>query len=131
MTQIKIKPLSVNNAWQGRRTKTQDYRYYEKLLWYKLPNKIEIPEGMLFVYLEWGFSSRASDWDNPIKPFVDILQKKYGFNDNRIESGFVHKEHVKKGSEYLIFKILPSQGIKEIFVSSISQQSCHHRQLQQ
>jgi hypothetical protein len=31
--------------------------------------------------------SMASDYDNPVKIFQDVLSKKYGFNDNRIFAG--------------------------------------------
>jgi hypothetical protein len=45
-----------------------------------LPNKIDIPEGRLEVTFEFGMSM-ASDYDNPVKIFQDVLSKKYGFND--------------------------------------------------
>jgi Holliday junction resolvase RusA-like endonuclease len=102
---IKIKPLSVNDAWKGRRMKTDNYKRYERDLALLLPRNLKIPDGDLSIYLEWGFSSAASDWDNPIKPFQDILQKKYGFNDNRIFNATVKKIKVPKGSEYVIFDI--------------------------
>ena len=102
---IKIKPLSVNDAWKGKRFKTDGYKKYERDLLLMLPPKLVIPDGELSIYLEWGFSSAASDWDNPIKPFQDILQKKYGFNDNRVFEARVKKKKVKKGSEYIIFNI--------------------------
>ena len=75
---IDIKPLSVNQAWQGKRFKTPAYKAFEKEAMLYLPTGYKVPEtGDLELYLEWGFSSKLSDWDNPIKPFVDILQKKY------------------------------------------------------
>lgn len=71
-----------------------------------LPENILIPRiGALRLTLYFGFSSSQSDWDNPIKPFQDVLQKKYGFNDNRIFEAHVYKELVKKGDEYIRFKI--------------------------
>jgi len=45
------------------------------------------------------------DWDNGIKPFVDILQKKYGFNDNKIFKGVVEKKIVGKGEEFISFDL--------------------------
>jgi hypothetical protein len=36
---------------------------------------------------------------------MDVLAKKYGFNDNRIYRGVIEKEVVKKGDEYIRFKI--------------------------
>jgi len=101
---INIKPLSVNEAWQGRRKKTDSYRAYEKEVLYKL-RKMDIPSGNLYLRLEFGFSSAGSDFDNPIKPIVDIFQKYYGFNDNRITKAYVEKKKVSKGEEYIEFSI--------------------------
>ena len=92
---LDIKPLSVNEAWQGRRVKTQKYRNYEKSILLML-RPLKIPEGNLELYLKWGFSSAGSDWDNPIKPFQDCLQKKYNFNDNRVVRAITEKVKVKK-----------------------------------
>jgi Holliday junction resolvase RusA-like endonuclease len=46
-----------------------------------------------------------SDWDNPVKPLQDILQKKYGFNDKDIFQGTVSKRKVNKGEEYFLVKL--------------------------
>ncbi len=101
---LNIKPLSVNQAWQGKRFKTPEYRVYEKTVLYLLP-KLEIPEGKLKIRFEFGVSSKNADWDNPIKPIQDILQKKYGFNDRLIYDARVLKVDVKKGEEYVKFEI--------------------------
>tara|TARA_R100000655_G_scaffold105020_1_gene152832 strand:+ start:1065 stop:1421 length:357 start_codon:yes stop_codon:yes gene_type:complete len=104
---INIKPLSINKAWKGRRYKTDKYKAYEKELLYLLPNKKQIGnlEGPLKIDIEFGFSSSASDFDNPIKPLIDILQKKYHFNDNQIYEANIKKVIVDKGDEYLMFDI--------------------------
>ena len=78
---IKIKPLSVNQCWAGKRFKTPKYKAYEKELLLILPKNYKVPLGMLEISFTWGFSSKLSDYDNPIKAFQDILQKKYNFND--------------------------------------------------
>ena len=101
---LDIKPLSVNEAWQGRRVKTAKYRKYERDILLLLQPMI-IPDGKLELYLKWGFSSAGSDWDNPIKPFQDCLQKKYDFNDNRVVRAVTEKVKVKKGDEYIEFEI--------------------------
>jgi len=101
---LKIKPLSVNQAWKGRRYKTDKYKSYIKELLFTL-RPMKIPEGYLRIHLIWGLSSRGGDFDNPIKPFVDCLQKKYGFNDNRIKQAIIEVEHVKKGDEFIKFEI--------------------------
>lgn len=101
---LDIKPLSVNDVWQGRRFKTSAYKTYERNILTMLRPMV-IPDGDLEIKLKWGFSSSASDWDNPIKPFQDCLQKKYGFNDNRIKRATVECEKVKKGCEFIEFSI--------------------------
>ncbi len=99
-----IKPLSVNDCWQGKRFKTKKYKEYEKILLVMLPT-IELPKPPYKVYYEFGFSSASSDLDNPIKPLQDILQKKYGFDDKNIFEMVAKRVKVKKGEEYLVFKI--------------------------
>ena len=105
MIKIPIKPLSVNQCWKGQRFKTKAYSLYERNLTLLLPKTILIPEPPFVLILEFGFSSSASDWDNPIKPFQDVLSKKYKFNDKLIKKGIVSVEKVKKGQEYVKFKL--------------------------
>lgn len=104
MFRLDTKPLSVNRCWQGRRFKTEEYKDYEEELIYTLP-KIEIPKGKLQIKIKWGFSSKASDIDNPTKPLIDILQKKYGFNDKLIYKMELEKVDVEKGKEFIEFNI--------------------------
>lgn len=103
---IMIKPLSVNDAWKGRRSKTPQYKkYYRDVLFLLKTKKLELESFQVFI--EFGFSSKGSDIDNPVKPFLDILSKKYGFNDNCIYRLTLEKKIVQKGYEYITFKIAP------------------------
>lgn len=106
MIKLEIKPLSVNEVWQGKRFKTPKYKAYERKLLASLP-EIEIPDGKLTIAIYYGFSSHSSDIDNPCKPFLDILQKRYKFDDKRIYQLFQEKAIVKKGEEFIRFEILP------------------------
>lgn len=106
MHKLDIKPLSVNDTWKGKRFKTQEYKNFEVAVLLILP-KLEVPDGPLSVRLHWGFSSRGSDTDNPVKPFIDCLQKKYNFNDNKVFQYTITKEIVKKGKEFIDFEINP------------------------
>lgn len=103
-TKIKIKPLSVNKAFKGRRFHTKEHKEWIKKTLLLLP-KIKIPPPFFEIYLCFGFGSKLNDWDNPIKTFVDILAEKYKFNDRLIRRGVVDTEIVKKGEEYIIFEI--------------------------
>lgn len=99
-----IKPLSVNRCWQGKRFKTPEYKAYEQEVLLKL-RPLRLPEKPYKLFLEFGLSNMQADWDNPIKPFVDILQKKYGFNDRDIHEAEVKKVKTEKGSEYIEFEL--------------------------
>ncbi len=101
-----VKPLSVNEAFMGRKVKSQAYRHYERVVLRRLP-LIEIPEGLLELKILVLYSSRRSDIDNALKPFLDILQKRYGFDDNRIYKLTVRKAIVPKGQETIKFTIAP------------------------
>lgn len=105
MTKIRleVKPLSVNEAWQGRRFKTPKYKQYEKLLLMVLPKNANIKQEIKIEF-EFGFSNILSDIDNPLKMLIDILQKKYSFNDSRITELNVKKIITKKGEEFITIK---------------------------
>jgi Holliday junction resolvase RusA-like endonuclease len=101
---LNIKPLSVNEAWQGRRFKTKKYdRYINDVL--SILRPLIVPDGKLHIDIIFGFSSKASDIDNPLKCFIDCLQKKYSFNDKNIYKLTVRKVDVKKGLEFIEFEI--------------------------
>jgi len=110
---IKIKPLTVNQVWKGRRFKTAKYKDYEnELMW--LLGKNRIPSGKLKLEMEVGLSSKLADVDNILKPFIDVLQKKYQFNDRDIYEINITKSIVKKGEEFIKWRIKKwkSQKIK-------------------
>ena len=112
MIQFKLneKPLSVNEAWQGKRFKTPIYKLYEETILLTMPKgKVDLDE-MLRIEFFFGFSNKASDLDNPVKLLLDIAQKKYGFNDKNVFELNVRKCIVKKGEEFIqmgIYKLLP------------------------
>lgn len=105
MIKIRIKPLSINDAFQGRRFKTKLYKAYDQELDLKLPKFKVSNKDNLKLDIEVGFSNSCSDLSNIIKPFEDALQKKYGFNDNHIYEINMIKKIVKKGEEYISFSI--------------------------
>lgn len=104
MHKVDIKPLTVNQAWQGRRFKTPKYNKYIADMMMILP-PLTVPDGNLTLDVTFGLSSKLSDIDNPLKCFIDCLQKKYGFDDRRIFKLIVEKDIVKKGKEYISFTL--------------------------
>lgn len=102
---VNIKPLSINEAFQGRRFKSQKYKQYEKKLLLLLEN-IDVPKNKLlhFTFIV-GYSNSQCDLDNFLKPLIDVMQKKYGFNDKMIYRLDVKKVIVKKGEEFIDYDI--------------------------
>ena len=100
---LKIKPLSVNQAWMGRKFKTPAYKKYENDMLILLPNKAFsfTSKAKLSVRYTFGFSNSSSDLANPEKLVTDILVKKYGFDDRQIYEMHLSKVIVKKGFEFI------------------------------
>jgi Holliday junction resolvase RusA-like endonuclease len=110
MPRIKIKPLSLNKAYCGRRFKTIELENYKKFLSYSLP-KFEVPKEKLEVWLKFGMSSKGSDIDNCVKCFLDALAENYGFNDNKVYALHIEKIDVEKEQEFVDFEIQKYYGI--------------------
>lgn len=110
---INIKPLSVNALWKGKRFKTNLYSVYEQELFYKLPKLEFDKEAFYKLSVTFGLSSRNSDLSNCVKAFEDVLQKKYGINDNRIYEIHLKKDIVKKGEEYIDFELEYKEKVKQ------------------
>ena len=105
MIKLNIKPLSVNKAWQGKRFKTPLYKAYEKKMLLILPKSIGNIPDQIEINITFGFSNKASDIDNCVKLFLDLLQKKYGFNDSQIYRLNIHKVLTDKGLDFIEFEI--------------------------
>jgi len=103
---LQIKPLSINEAFKGRKFRTDKYDYFIKNCLLQLPKTILIQDKTnIKLAIEFGFSSKASDIDNCCKTFIDCLVKKYKVDDRFIYEMHVFKSIVKKGEEYIKFKI--------------------------
>jgi Holliday junction resolvase RusA-like endonuclease len=113
MHRVNIKPLSVNDCWQGKRFKTPAYGVYERTLMLLLP-KLKLPDPPYQLHFKWGFSNVASDIDNPCKPTLDSLSKKYGFNDKLVKKLILESIKVKVGQEYFEFEITTYQPNGEV-----------------
>tara|TARA_R110000851_G_scaffold32836_1_gene87792 strand:- start:283 stop:609 length:327 start_codon:yes stop_codon:yes gene_type:complete len=102
MIKLDIKPLSVNQAWQGKRFKTPKYNKYINDMLMILPS-FKVTDEKMELYIRFGLSSKNADIDNPLKCFIDCLQKKYGFNDKNIYKLTVEKVDTAKGKEFIEF----------------------------
>ena len=106
MIELPMKPLSVNQCWQGKRFKTPKYKNYELEMILRLPSLKINTNVPLRIDITFGFSNSLCDVDNPVKPVLDILQKKYMINDKNIVSLNLSKEIVKKGNEFIKINII-------------------------
>lgn len=97
---INIKPLSTNKAWQGKRFKTKEYKMFETQMLFSLP-KLEQPPKFEKIGLVFGFSSKLSDIDNPLKMTIDCIVKRYGVDDRNLKELNVKKVIVPKGEEFI------------------------------
>lgn len=103
--EIKIKPLSINKAFKGKRYRTHEYDAFIKNCLILLPKQIEIPnKAKIKLAVQFSFSYKGSDIDNCLKTFIDCLVKKYGVDDRYIYELHVFKNIVKKGDENILFK---------------------------
>ena len=108
MARVEIKPLSVNNCFQGRRFRTKEYDKYERQVLAQLVS-FKVPPPPLKLDLTIGYSNPLNDLDNAIKPFLDILQKRYKFNDRDVYEIHARKVIVKKGQEFVEFSLTTSK----------------------
>lgn len=72
---IPLKPITVNQCWQGRRFKTPKYKEWRKAIGWLL-NKDKYPRGECEVILDFYIKHYSTtDVDNLIKPTLDALQE--------------------------------------------------------
>jgi Holliday junction resolvase RusA-like endonuclease len=91
---FKIKPLSINQAFQGRRFKTNLYKCYERDL-NAIGGKFEPIKGNVEVIIEWYLKNdKMTDIDNPTKLVLDFLTKAGAYEDDRkIRELHLYKYH--------------------------------------
>lgn len=108
MIKISLKPISTNEAWQGKRFKSKKYKEFESSMLSLMPD-LDVEKSPYYVFLEFGFSNKMSDIDNPIKMVLDVIQKRYLINDRDIYKLKISKTIVAKGEEFIKFKILDKE----------------------
>ena len=89
---ISVKPISINECWQGRRFMTSKYKDFTKDMLRVMPKRVIFLGNIdlkIYLYLKSIF---RSDIDNFIKPIIDCLVKKGWIEDDRF---IQHLEVVK------------------------------------
>ena len=112
---LKLKPLSANKMFYRNKNKTVEYRrYQEEMRDYMMGMVWDFGKDPVAFEVTAGFSNRAADLDNIIKPILDTFQNIFDdFNDNRVYKIKLDKDIVKKGNEYVNIKVY-SEGMSEL-----------------
>ena len=111
---LKIKPVSINEAWQlkgFRKFKSRKYTEYQDIISTQLGDKswpFKLDDN-LDVLIRVGFSNKRSDLDNILKPLFDTLSTLYGWDDNKIYNIKARKLIVPKGKEFINVLFLESE----------------------
>ena len=122
MHSIQIKPISVNEAYKGRRFKTPAHKLFNDkvdilLKKMRLP-KIKPREPLYIIYRF--YTSAAQDYDNNIKCFQDRLMQRLKTDDRYIYGAFIEKIVTKRGEEKIEFEIFKKKTLflEAIFIES-------------
>ena len=103
--EVKIKPLTVNQAWQGRRFSTPAKKQYEKKMELLLP-RCSMAEGYYEIHYDFYIKNYAlTDLDNMVKVSQDCLVKKKIISDDRKIIKMVVRKF-KDANERIVFRIL-------------------------
>lgn len=105
MITVKLKPLSINKAYKGKRFRTDECTKFKRDLYFMLPERINLPKPPFCIVFKFGLSSMSSDGDNCVKVAQDVISDKYNFNDKLIKKWIIEVDNVKKGDEYISFKL--------------------------
>ena len=89
---IKLKPISINEAFQGRRFKTKKYKDYEDSFLLLAPKRKMLKGKIEIEYKFYLKNHKASDYDNLIKVTQDLLVKCGYIQDDR----FIYKATIYK-----------------------------------
>ena len=82
--ELKAKPISVNQVWQGRRFKTKLYKDYEiEISWLLKKYRGQIRGEIEIHYTFYIKNYSRTDCDNLVKPIQDILVKNGIIEDDR------------------------------------------------
>ena len=113
---LRVKPVSVNEAWQlkgFRKFKSKKYKLYQDIIAEQLAD-ISWPfnkDEKLYGIYRVGFSNVLSDLDNAVKPLQDTLSTLYGWNDNKVYKFTATKLIVPKGKEFINVLIYTKQMV--------------------
>jgi len=109
---IPIKPVSVNQVWQGRRFKTPLYKRYEKECLALLAGQPKAEQAKEYdvTYRFYIKNFALTDAGNLEKPLTDILCKAGLMKDDRYIRRLTLEKHRARGEERIEVEIEEYQG---------------------
>lgn len=110
---VPLKPFSANKMYTGRKRKSIYYKQFIREVLTSLEDDARsVPRsGMLRVCFVFNVENIAADVDNMVKPMLDILQTKYGFNDRQVFSLVVDKYLVDADEVGIYYEIKKYNGV--------------------
>lgn len=94
LMELYVKPLSVNEVWQGRRYKTTKYKQYERdvlnlikarCIASSTREEFQMVRGQVSIILSFYVKNwKMCDVDNFVKPLLDIIVKAGLIEDDRL-----------------------------------------------
>lgn len=109
---VKIRPMSINKSWQGRRFKTKEYKEWSKEISYLLKEqKIKKTTEAVEIKIDWYYkNAKRMDIDNPLKVFLDSLVQNNIIDDDRNIWKLTIEKHISQEAYFLF-------SIKEILIN--------------
>lgn len=115
--QLDIKPLSVNQCWQGRRFFTDKGKKFRELCLLLMP-RIKTIRGLVKIRITVGIKRAwlSSDVDNFLKPLLDALVKREIIEDDRFITDLRITKH-KADKNYVEIQIKKGGALTSPFSS--------------
>lgn len=104
---LKLKPVSTNSLYRGRRYKSAVARQFEQdasLLLAATVRDTTLPDGELAMNFRVG-TTRRMDVDNCLKLLIDVIATHFGFDDRRVTGISIVRVPVKAGDEFISFNL--------------------------
>ena len=111
MYHIPVQAMSQNKAFVGKRSKSKEYKVYERTIMTYL-STFQLPtvknREKFYLFFEAGVPTRQ-DASNMIKPLEDIISKYIGVDDRHVMAIYCRKVVTRKEDSYIKFNIFTSE----------------------
>ena len=107
MYTLELKPISVNEAYKGRKWMTDKHREFKKVAAILL-SRMDFPklkEKEPFYIIYHFYTDASVDIDNMVKVVQDCITQCLGTDDRYIYGLYIEKHKIKRGNERIEFNI--------------------------